>query len=198
MSFTHSILSAVALTVAMAGPAAAQDHALWFMGKSGGFNAITNLNGAGTADFNKVGYNVGGAVAVQVNPYVTLRGNFSFARNQMQTNGLDTGNRLNRLFYDAAIQLQYPTAVGVEPYVFAGGGAVTLHEVGTSGLDKTKGTGTFGLGVNYAIPRTGLGLFVEGQGWVYRDSGLDGFLSSYDKTQVEMGWSGGVSYHLPF
>lgn len=198
MSFTRSIFAAVAASVALAGPAAAQDHAVWFLGKSGGFNAATNLNAAGTADFNKIGYNVGGAVGVQVNPYVTLRGNFSFARNQMQANGLDTGDRLNRFFYDAAIQLQYPTTVGLEPYVFAGGGAVTLHEVGTSGQDKTKGTGTFGLGLNYTIPQTGLGLFVEGQGWVYQMSKLDGYLSSYDKTQVEIGWSGGLSYRLPF
>lgn len=119
-------------------------------------------------------------------------------RNELRANALDTGDKVNRFFYDAAAQLQYPTAVGLEPYVFAGGGAVTIHEVGTSGQDRTKGTGTFGLGLNYTIPGTGLGRFAEGKGWLYQVSNLNGVLSSFDKTQVEIGWSGGVSYRFPF
>lgn len=106
--------------------------------------------------------------------------------------------QLNRFFYDAAVQFQYPTAIGLEPYLFAGGGAVTVHEVGTNGQDKTKGTGTFGLGLSYTIPRTGLGLFAEGKGWLYEASNLNGGLSPYDKLQVEAGWSGGLSYRILF
>ncbi len=196
--FTRSIFAAIALSAVLAGTGAAQDRAVWFMAKSGGFNGVTSLNDAGTADLKKVGYNLGGAVAVQLHRYVALRGNFSFGRNELQANGGATGDRLNRFFYDAVIQVQYPTRIGLMPYVFAGGGAVTLHPVGTSGLNTTKGTGTFGLGVNYALPRTGLGFFLEGQGWVYQAKDLKGFLAGYDKTQVEMSWSGGVSYRAPF
>lgn len=198
MSFTRSILGAVAVTLALAGPAAAQDRAIRVFARSGGFNALTNLNDAGTADFNKVGFNVGGGVGVQVHRFVTLRGDFTYAQNELRANGVETGDKLNRFLYDAAVQLQYPTAIGLEPYLFAGGGAVTVHELGTSGQDKTKGTGTFGLGLNYTIPQTGLGLFVEGKGWLYEVSNLNGFLSSYDKLQVEIGWSGGLSYRFAF
>lgn len=198
MSFTRSILGAVAVSLALAGPVAAQDRAIRVFARSGGFNAVTNLNDAGTADFNKVGFNVGGGVGVQVHRYVTLRGDFTWAQNELRTNDVETGDKLNRFLYDAAIQLQYPTAVGLEPYLFAGGGAVTVHEIGTSGEDKTKGTGTFGLGLNYTVPRTGLGFFVEGKGWLYEVSNLNGFLSPYDKLQVEIGWNGGVSYRFPF
>lgn len=198
MKFCGAILGAMILSVSMVRPSAAQDRAVWLLARSGGLNAATNLDDAGTADFNKTGYNVGGAVGVQVHRYVTLRGNFSFGRNQMQMDGVDTGNRLNRYFFDAAVQLQYPTASGVMPYVFVGGGGVTLHEADTSGQNVTKGTGTVGLGLHYTIPNSSWGLFVEGQGWLYQARDLPGYLASYDKTQFEIGWSGGVSYHLPF
>lgn len=108
--------------------------------KGGGFNALTDLNDAGTADFNKVGYDLGGGVGVQIHRYVTLRGDFNFARNELRSNSVGTGTKLNRFFYDAAVQLQYPTAIGLEPYLFVGGGAVTFHEVGTTGQNDTKGT----------------------------------------------------------
>lgn len=198
MSFTRSILGAVAVALMVAGPVAAQDRAVRVFARSGGFNALTDLNDAGTADFNKAGYLVGGGVGVQVHRFVTLRGDFTFARNELRTNGVETGDKLNRYFYDAAIQLGLPTASGFEPYVFAGGGAVTLHQVGSAVSDETKLAGTYGLGLNYTIPRTGFGLFVEGKGWLYEMSNLNGFLAGYDKLQTEIGWSGGVSYRILF
>ena len=196
MSFTRSTLGALAAALIVATPAAAQDRAVAIFARGGVYNALTSLNDAGTADFQKVGYNVGGGVGVQLHKYVGLRGDFTFGRNELRNNALATGDKLNRFFYDAAVQLQYPTAVGITPYVFAGGGGVTIHEVGTSGQDKTKGTGTFGLGLNYTVPGTGLGLFAEGKGWLYQVSNLNGALSPFDKTQVEIGWSGGVSYRF--
>lgn len=198
MSFTKSVASALALSAVLAAPVLAQDHAVWFAAKSGGFNAVTTLDAAGATDFRRVGYNLGAAVGADVQRYIALRVDFSFARNQLRSASVPTGDRLNRFFYDAAVQLQYPTSVGAEPYVFAGGGAVTLHQVGTSGQNKTKATGTFGLGANYAIPGTAVGVFAEGQGWIYQAKDLGGFLSGYDKTQVEIEWGGGVSYRLPF
>jgi len=198
MSFTRNIVGAIALSALLAAPAYAQNHAIWIAAKGGGFNAVTNLDSAGTADFKKVGFDLGGTIGVDLQRYVAIRADFTFARNQLRAAGVPTSNRLNRFFYDAAVQLQYPTAVGVEPYVFAGGGAVTLHEVGTSGQNKTKATGTAGLGVSYAVPGTGFGVFAEGQGWLYKAKDLGGSLAGYDKTQVELAWGGGVSYRLPF
>jgi opacity protein-like surface antigen len=198
MSFTRSILGAVATAVVLAGPLAAQDRAVSIFARSGGYNALTNLNDAGSADFKKVGYTVGGGVAVQVQRFVTLRGDFDYARNQFRLNQQATGQNVNRFFYDASLQLQYPTSVGLEPYVFAGGGAVTIHEVGAVGQDKTKGTGTFGLGLNYTVPSTGVGVFIEGKSWLYNPTNLTGPLAGVDKLQYEVAWSGGVSYRFPF
>jgi hypothetical protein len=198
MLVTRSILGALGVAAVLATPVAAQDRAVSVFARSGGYNALTDLDDAGTADFGKVGYNVGGGLAVQLHRFVAVRGDFTYAQNELRSSGADTGNKLNRFFYDAAVQLQYPTDVGVTPYVFAGGGAVTFHEVGTSGQDKTKGAGTFGLGLNYTIPRTSLGVFAEGKGWLYDASNLNGSLSQFDKTQVEVAWTGGLSYRFPF
>ena len=176
-----------------------QDRAVFFSARGGGFNGLSNLTDAGSeADFKKVGFNVGGGVGVQVNRYVAVRGDFTFARNELRNNQVATGAKLNRYFYDAALQLQYPTASGIMPYIFAGGGGVTLDEVNFSTPSKTKGAGTFGLGFNYRIPNSPLALFAEGKSWVYKLNGMGGPLTGIDKTQFDVAWSGGASYQLPF
>jgi opacity protein-like surface antigen len=198
MSSTRSLVGALVLALAAVAPAAAQDRAVVFFARGGGYNGLSDLNDAGTADFKRVGFNVGGGVGVQVHRNVSLRGDFTFARNELRNNEVLTGTKLNRFFYDAAVQLQYPTASGLEPYLFAGGGAVTLHEVGTSGQNKTKAAGTFGLGFNYRIPNTQFGLFAEGKSWIYKLDGMSGALAGVDKTQYDVAWTGGLSYKLPF
>jgi hypothetical protein len=52
----------------------------------------------------------------------------------------------------------------------------------------TKGAGKFGVGVNYQIPRSRVALFVEGTTWVYKWQQY-----SYDKTQFDVSWNGGLS-----
>ena len=198
MSWARSALGALVIALAAAVPSAAQNHAVRLFARGGGFNGLTNLNDAGSADFKKVGYDLGGGIGVEVNKYVTLRGDFNFARNELRTNNVATGLKSNRFFYDGAVQLQYPTASGVEPYVFAGGGAVTVHQVGTSGQNKTRGAGTFGLGLNYQIPGTSLGVFAEGKSWLYKFENMSGQLAGYNKTQYELAWTGGISYRFPW
>jgi opacity protein-like surface antigen len=198
MSNKRRLGGALILALTLAAPAAAQGRAVFLFARGGGYNGLSNLDAAGTSDFKKVGFNVGGGVGVQLHRNVSVRGDLTFARNELRDNQLATGTKLNRFFYDAALQLQYPTASGLEPYLFAGGGAVTLHEVGTSGQNKTKPAGTFGLGFNYRIPNTQFGLFAEGKSWLYKLNGMQGALAGVDKTQYDVAWSGGVSYKLPF
>jgi hypothetical protein len=198
MSFARSALGALVIALGAAPSAAAQSHAVRLFAKGGGYNALTNLNDAGTSDFKKVGYNLGGGVGVQASKYLTVRGDFNFGRNELRTNAVPTGIRTNRFFYDAALQLQYPTASGFEPYVFAGGGAVTIHQVGTTGQNKTRGAGTFGLGLNYQVPKTNFGVFAEGKSWLYKFDQMNGALAGFNKTQLELAWSGGISYRFPW
>lgn len=198
MSLTRSILGAVAVMAALAAPTAAQERAVSIFARSGGYNGLTDLDDAGTADFKKVGFNVGGGVAVDLHRYVALRGDFTFARNELRAGGVETGSELDRYFYDAAVQLQYPTQTGVMPYAFVGAGGVTLHEVGTEGENTTKPSATLGVGLNYTIPRSGFGIFVEGKSWLFDASDLNGALAAFDKAQYELAWTGGLSYRFPY
>jgi opacity protein-like surface antigen len=197
MSVRKGLLGALVLVLAVAQPAVAQDRRVGIAVRGGGFNGVTELNDAGNADFNKTGYNVGGGLFVDLHKYVALRGDFTYARNELQQNGLATSQDLNRFFYDGAIQFQYD-ANGLKPYLFVGAGAVTLHPVGTSDNDQTKFAGTGGIGAEYAIAGTGLGIVLEGKGWVYNLSELPGTLAPFDKTMFDVTWSAGLSYRLPF
>ena len=198
MTRHRRVLGALALAFAVIQPLGAQEKAVGFAVRGGGFNALTNLNEAGTADFKQPGYSVGGTVSVDLHRYVGVRGDFTYARNELRLNELDTGSELDRFFYDAGLQLQYPTASGWTPYAFVGAGAVTLHAVGTSDNDKTKPAGTVGLGLNYTFPGTNFGIMAEGKGWLYELSELNGPLTTFDRTQFEVTWSAGLAYRVPF
>lgn len=198
MSRSKWALGALTALLLIAQPALAQDEAVSFAVRAGGFNALTNLDEPGTTDFKQVGFNVGGTVGVDLNPYVGLRGDFTFARNGLQQNDVETGDELDRFFYDASLQVRYPAASGWTPYAFVGAGAVTLNPVESADDAKTKAAGTVGLGLEYAIPGSNFGLGVEGKGWLYGLSDLNGPLSGFDRNQFEVTWSAGLSYRLPF
>jgi opacity protein-like surface antigen len=198
MSYAKKAWGAVVITALLASPAAAQQRSVNLFVRSGGYNALTDLNEGGTADFNKVGFNVGGGVTVDLTEYVGVRGDFTWARNELRTGGADTGEKLDRFFYDAALQARLPNGSGLVPYAFVGAGGVTLHPATLEGDDKTKFAGTVGLGADYTLPGTGFGLFLEGQGWLFGTGDLNGALASYDRTQFEVAWSGGFSYRLPY
>lgn len=149
-----------ALIIVCAAPACAQDRAVILSARAGGLSALRDLNNAGTVDF-KTGMLLGGSVAEQVQRYFGIEADITGVQNRLRTNGAETGVLLNRFFYGAALRAQYPTSVGVTPYILAGGGAVTFHEKGTSGLDKTKGAGRFALGVDYGFRGTGLQMFAQ-------------------------------------
>jgi hypothetical protein len=189
--------AAMLLGVLFAQPIEGQQKAVEITVRGGGFNALTSLNEPGTADFQQVGYNLGGTVGVDLSRYLALRGDFTFARNELELNDVSIGSNLNRFFYDAALQLKYPAASGWTPYAFVGAGAVTLDPEGSDNA-KTKAAGTAGLGLGYAIPGTNFGLGIEGKGWLYDFSGLNGDLSAFDKTQFEITWSAALTYKIPF
>ena len=186
----------VVLGVLLSQPVEAQQKAVGITIRGGGFNALTSLNEPGTADFKDVGYNLGGTIGVDLNRYLGLRGDFTFARNELVVDDAATGAELSRFFYDAAVQVQYPTESGWTPYAFIGAGAVTLDPPGSED-SKTKLAGTTGLGLSYVIPGTNLGLGVEGKGWLYDFAELNGTLAGYDRTQFELTWSAGLSYRIP-
>lgn len=194
MRISYVLLTGITLTV-LAAPTAAQSRGLIVSGRGGGFSGLTDLSDSPAADL-KTGFNVGGTVAVQLHKYLAVRGDFTFARSELRANAVETGIHLNKFFYGGAIQAQYPTTSGLTPYVFGGGGAVTIHEENTTGQNKTKGAGSFGVGLSYRIPRTRFEVFAEGTGLVYQHKPFSGSTAGFSKTQVDATYSGGISYRI--
>jgi opacity protein-like surface antigen len=190
-------LIAAVLATASPGAQDAGNRTITLSSRGGGYNALTDLNDAGTAD-SKLGFNVGGGVAVEVHKHVALRGDFTFGRDELRNRGVDTGTHLYKYLYTGAIQLQYPLASGVTPYALAGGGGITVHEEGTSDIDETKAAGVGGLGLSYRIPNSRWAVFTEGLGYLYKVRDFRGGLAGFDKTQFDVAWGGGISYTLAF
>lgn len=173
----------------------AQHRAVTLFARSGGIQPVNDVDGSGPATFKKAGYNVGAGVGVQLSRLVSIRSDITFAENALRsTHGLD-GDRLRRFFYDAAMQLQDPSGIGLTPNAYGGVGVVTLDQSVTTVRAQTKVATTSGLGVNYLLAKTGLGFFIEGQGWTYKIDKSAGVTTS-DRSQLELAWSGGLTYRI--
>jgi opacity protein-like surface antigen len=194
MSVQRWVVGALLMGSVLTQEVSAQNKAVGFAVRGGVFNGVTDLDEAGTADFKKTGYNAGVGINFELTKHFAIRGDVDLARNELQINDAETGLDMSRLFYDASLQFQYPIN-NFKPYLFVGAGAVRLHPVGTEDSDKTKFAGTAGLGVNYTIPGTGLGLGVEGKSWLYDLPDLDD--EDFDKTQFEASWNATISYRIP-
>jgi hypothetical protein len=196
----HFFAAGAALLVLAAAPQlrAQEDRndgpAIVLYGAGGGFDSLVHLDAADTTNF-KTGFSVGGGAAYQFDKYVALRGNFTFARAEAQSDLgtiAITGTKFNRFLYDADLQLRYPLQGGVAPYVFVGGGVVTVkHDVTPDEPNFTKGAGKFGVGLSYQIPKSNVGVYVEGTTWVYN---WDRY--GFNRTQFDTTWTGGVSYRF--
>src|SRR5258707_79287 len=100
-----------------------------FRVQGGGYSPLAHLDDSDFVDF-KTGFNVGGGAAYQINRYVAVRGNFTWARSEGRdrTSTLISGIqgfKFNRYLYDGDVQVRYPFRGGVAPYVFGGGGGST-------------------------------------------------------------------------
>jgi hypothetical protein len=109
---------------------------------------------------------------------------------------MDSGVDVDRAFYDVGVQVHHEMN-SLKPYAFVGAGVVTLQPDCDDNTDKTTFAGSGGIGMEYRLPGSNLGFLAEGKAWVYKFSGLSGDFSTFDKTQLEVAWSAGVSYRLP-
>jgi hypothetical protein len=78
--------AAVVVALLVPFPALAQQRAVVFSAREGGFSALNDLNDAGTADF-KTGFNVGGGVGVQVNKYVVVESDLTWGQERLTLAG---------------------------------------------------------------------------------------------------------------
>jgi opacity protein-like surface antigen len=158
----------------------------------GGNSSLTDLDDAGTASL-KTGWTAGGGVGVQLNRYVAVRGTFDYARADGESGTSFAGQTLNHYFYGGDVQLRYPTVSGLAPSVVLGAGAVTIDNKDNASFDRfTKFAGKGGVGLEYALPRSDFGLFAQANSYIYKFD-----RNGFDKTQVDLLWTGGLSYRLP-
>jgi opacity protein-like surface antigen len=115
---------------------------------AGGYDHILDLTANHTADFTR-GTSYGATVGFQVNRYLAVHGDFTFTRNRAEGNASFAGMQFNRFFYGAHAELGYPLTGGITPYLFLGGGAVTVDEVGSAATlaPFTRPAGMFGAGI---------------------------------------------------
>jgi len=185
------LLPALAKAQAPATPSQTYPHAIVFANGGGG-SPLTNLNDAGTAEF-KTGWTVGGGAGVQINPYLAVRGAFDYLSSEGEASSVAfAGQSFNHYFYGGDLQLRYPTASGLAPYVLAGAGAVTIDNKDDPSFDQvTKFAGKVGAGVEYVFPDNGFGVFAQGASYIYKfDTG------GFDKTQADLLWTAGLSYRF--
>ena len=187
------VLSLLAPGIASAQASQTLDHPTVVVFANGGGNSsLTNLDDAGTASL-KTGWTAGGGVGVQLNRYVAVRGTFDYARADGESATPFAGQSLNHYFYGGDVQLRYPTVSGFAPYVVLGAGAVTIDNKDNPTFDRfTKFAGKGGVGLEYALPRSDFGLFAQGNSYIYKFD-----RNGFDKTQVDLLWTGGLSYRLP-
>ena len=198
--FTRSGIGA-ALVLSLLAPAAlsaqttSQQRNVILFANGGGVSPVTDLNDAGTASL-KTGWAAGGGVGVQINPYVAVRGTFDLTRTEGEGSaaGALSSANLNHYFYGGDVQLRYPTASGLAPYVLLGAGAVTIDNADDDAFESfTKFAGKGGLGVEYVFAQNNFGLFAQATSYLY-----DYDRTGFDKTQADLLWTAGLSYRLPF
>jgi hypothetical protein len=187
------VLSLLAPSIASAQASETLDRPkLLVFANGGGNSSLTDLNDAGTASL-KTGWTAGGGAGVQLNRYVAVRGTFDFAKADGGAGTSFAGQSLNRYFYGGDVQLRYPTVSGLAPYVVLGAGAVTIDNPDNAAFNRfTKFAGKGGVGLEYTLPRSDFGLFAQANSYVYKFD-----KNGFDKTQVDLLWTGGLSYRLP-
>ena len=186
--------AAVAFGLMAAVPAAAQDRALAFQVSGGTYSHLMNLNSAGTAHF-QTGFNLGFNIGVFANKHLGFHGDFTWGNNQAKGDLAFKDRFINRYFYGAHVELQLPTGKGITPYLFGGGGGVTVNQDGgTVEVNRfTSAAGMFGGGLSYQIPEHRVEVFVEGKGLAYKWKSLD-----FNRTQLDMTLSMGLGYRVGF
>lgn len=181
--------------LALVPQAAAQDWALTITARGGGYTGLSTLNPAGTADFKAFGSTLGGGVGFQLTPAVSFRADLTWSTSELQRDGEATGTELNRIHYDAAVQLRLPGSV--MPYALVGVGGLTMQPAGTTGQDRTQPAAIVGVGVQYPVGNTPVTVQAEAKGWLYSFPAYGHPLGGLMGTQFDVGLTAGVSYHIP-
>jgi hypothetical protein len=181
----------------------------------GGWNSLRTLDNSGGSnlDFNHrnfgTGYNFGGGLGFQIGNGFALRGVYNFARTEGRTGFSGTslapisGQRFDRHYYGGDLQFRIPVSSGFAPYIFGGGGAVTIDPQSATlfsssgqsfvGDRFTRPAARFGLGFDFQVPNSGFAIFAQGDGWLYRWNQF-----GLGRNQLDATWNLGLSYKFGY
>jgi len=175
-----------------------------FLG-AGGNKTLRSLDDVTQSEFS-TGYSLDGGVGVQLSRGVALRGIYTYSRADAEGTTFSpiAGNRFSRHYYGADLQFRAWNDSGFAPYLFAGGGAVTIAPDQTAIIlgptggqfannSFTRPAARGGVGFEYQIPHSGFGLFAEGAGWWYK---WDHY--GLNRMQVDANFGGGLMYRFGY
>jgi hypothetical protein len=181
----------IAALLLAATPLAAQ-RAVVFTLNAGGADHLADLQKSPPSWFMP-GYSVGASVGMQITRTFAVHGDFTFTRNPVHGTGGIAGGDINRFFYGAHAEFSYPMR-DVTPFVFAGGGAVAIDQLGLDTFSPTtKPAVMYGAGVFVKLPRTPFSLMGEIKGLTYNWN-----MAGFDRNMVDVTYTAGLSYSLPF
>lgn len=181
------------LLAALCGPVAPVAEAAersWTVAVRGG--GLSDTGSESGPDF-ATGFSLGASLGRRLAERWALRADFAFARAEGRGAGIG-GSDFDRFAYDADLVFRVRRGSGLVPYLFGGGGVVTLSQrvktrAGTFRSSFTKPHAKLGAGVAYET-RGGVSVFGEAAGLLYSWDRY-GFR---DERQLDLTWSGGIGY----
>lgn len=195
----------------LAAPLAAQHRGVILTGFGGGYSELTDLNGAGGPDFRN-GWALGGSLGYQFTKAVGVHADFAWTRatarltpeRDVNASFMVTGDvpgptvpfngvEFHRYFYGAHVEVRHALDVGLAPFMFLGGGLVTIAPAEGGAFETfTRPAAMIGGGLFYALDRSPVELFVEGKVVLYRWNA-----GGFDRPQGDVTYAAGLSYRFP-
>ena len=193
MYLSRLLLSSGVLAVLAVAPLSAQDEesALILFGSAGFLNSPEDFD-----VFRDVAYDggiqVGGGVGLQLYENVTIRGDFAWVKNSGRESApVSEDVDFQRMYFGASLELNLPLDSGLAPYVFGGGGFVTLDRKASDyAYDVTEGAGLLGGGLRYTPPGSSVQFFAQGAAWMYSNHAVT-------ELQTDAVISAGIGWVLP-
>jgi opacity protein-like surface antigen len=207
-------LAALILATPLAAQTPTWNHALLLGAYGGGYEPVADLAGQTAYFVSGTGY--GGTLGFELSPNWALHADFTYTRSQAEGNATFAGMMFDKYFYGIHAELGYPMGKWT-PYLFFGGGAVTIHETGPDAAltSFTRPAGMFGAGTFVSLSRH-FGLFAELKNLIYNwDRGgpnpvvwvipttggqnypVESQPAGFNTMQWDFTYTAGVSYRIP-
>jgi opacity protein-like surface antigen len=208
------LLAALCGTAPLAAQTPTWNHALLLGAYGGGYEPFADL--AGQTAYFASGAGYGGTLGYELSPNWAVHGDFTYTRSQAEGNATFAGMMFDKFFYGVHAELGYPMGKWT-PYLFFGGGAVTIKETGADATltSFTRPAGMFGAGTFVSMGRH-FGLFAEMKNLLYNwDRGgpvpvqwyvpttggqnypVEGQPEGFNSMQWDFTYTVGVSYRIP-